>query len=95
MRDDYYLDDRTINQWTCIKCLADARKAYMARTGDYIFASQLCTVISMAMMYVAHLIEAGHILNPNWNFASYLLLGTAVFFMALPHILYAKDKANF
>ena len=57
------------------------------RIFDIMIAVTFCTFLSCVLVYVAHLIEAGHILNPNWNFAVYFLLGIACFFMVLPYIL--------
>jgi len=68
----------------------------MNRITDIIVATQLSTVVAFACMYLAHLIEAGHILNPNWNFAVWVLLAVAIFFMLLPHLIcHNNDRPDY
>jgi len=64
----------------------------MNRLTDIMLGTQLCTWLSAVFMYIAHLIEHGAILNPNWHWAIYALLGIAVFFMLLPHIAFPIIK---
>ena len=59
----------------------------MNRLTDMTLATQFSTVIAGVCTYLAHLIEAGHILNPNWNFAVYVLLVIAMVFMILPYLI--------
>jgi len=60
-----------------------------------VLITQLSTCISVALMIVAHLIGTGSILNPNWSFAIYFLLGIAMFFMLLPHLVHWQEQTNY
>ena len=59
----------------------------MNRLTDMTIGTQLSTVIAAIATYLAHLIENGSILNPNWGFMVYVLLVIAMFFMLLPYLL--------
>ena len=61
---------------------------------DVQIATQLCTLVAMALMYSAHLIEAGHILNPNWSWAIYVSLAGACFFMVVPYIFASNIESR-
>ena len=67
----------------------------MNRITDILIATQFSTVVAFACMYLAHLIEAGHILNPNWNFAVWVLLAVAMFFMLLPHFICHDERPDY
>lgn len=63
----------------------------MNKITDTIIATQLCTAVAAALTFVAHLLESGAILNPNWHWAIYLCLVIAMFFMLIPHLMF-HDK---
>jgi hypothetical protein len=62
----------------------------MNRVTDIVIATQLCTAIAALFTFLAHLIENGTILNPNWMFAVYVLMFFACLFMLFPHIIASK-----
>lgn len=59
----------------------------MNSTIDKLLSTQLCTVMAGALTYIAHLIEAGHILNENWQVTVIPLLCIACASMVLPYII--------
>jgi hypothetical protein len=60
---------------------------------DIVIATQLSTCFAAFFTYIAHLIENGSILNANWMWAVYVLMGFAMTFMLVPHII-CKDKEH-
>ncbi len=60
---------------------------------DVMLTTTFSTVIAFALFAIAHLIDVGHILNPNWNFAVYLLCFVGMGFIALPYLcVEASDR---
>ena len=59
---------------------------------DIILTTQLATSIAAVCTYLAHLIENGSILNPNWMFAVYILMAIAMVFMLFPHLICHSRK---
>ena len=59
----------------------------MNRYTDIVLGTQLSMTVTSICVYLAHLIDAEIILNPNWHWMVYVLLVIAVFMVLLPHIL--------
>ena len=63
----------------------------MNRVTDLLLSAQLCTSIAAIFMYLAHLIENGTILNPEWKWMYIASLALAVFWMLFPHLICHKE----
>jgi hypothetical protein len=66
----------------------------MNNVKDIVIATQLSTAVAAAVTYCAHIIENGTILNANWLWAVYVLMGIAVIFMLVPHLLVTSTYLN-
>jgi hypothetical protein len=57
------------------------------KTIDTIIATQLASFFACVFAYLAHLIENGTILNDNWMWAVWVLMGFSVLFWLAPYLV--------